>query len=103
MLLIGLNSEIKSRKLYEHSTYTVGTVIKKTIGRWGEYVHYRYSNKGEEFVSSQMIENNNIRKGQIYYVVFQLDKPKNSRLLTDKPLIGNVDNVPLNGWDELPL
>ena len=103
ILAIGLNSEIKRRNLNENSRYTIGITTKVTHNRFGHpFIYYRYSVDSEEFVWSHILSNENVRKGQQYYVVFQLDKPKNSRLLTNKLVIGKVDSIPINGWDELP-
>ncbi|WP_321514927.1 hypothetical protein [Marinifilum fragile] len=99
---IAINSEIKRRNLKNNSSYTIGTTIKKSYSRWSTYIDYKYFANGKAFVSSHMIKNDNIKKNQMYYVIFQSDKPQNSRLLTDKPVIGHVDSIPVGGWNELP-
>jgi hypothetical protein len=103
ILAIGTNSVIKRRNLKDNSKYTVGITTRVTYNRFGDpSIYYRYSVDREEFVVSHILNNEDVKKGQQYYVVFQLDNPKNSRLLTDKPVVGEIDTIPLNGWDEIP-
>ncbi len=84
IVAIGINSFIKRKQLKENSRYTIGTTTKMTYNRWSTYIDYKYSTKGKVFVSTHLIKNDNIKTGQFYYVIFQSDKPQNSRLLTNK-------------------
>lgn len=103
ILAIATNSVIKRRNLKDSSKYTIGITTRVTYNRFGDpSIYYKYSVDREEFVVSHILNDEDVKKGQQYYVVFQSDKPKNSRLLTNKPVIGNVDSIPLKGWDELP-
>jgi len=98
-----INGERKRKSIKDDSRYTIGTTIRMTNNRFGQsFVYYKYFVGGEEVISSQSYEKIIVKKKQQYYIVFQNGKPKNSRLLLDKPIIGNVDSIPLNGWEKLP-
>jgi len=104
ILAIGLNSEIKRRNLNENSRYTIGITTKVTHNRFGDsFIYFKYFVDSEVFVWSHILDNENVKKEQQYYVIFQSDNPQNSRLLTNKPVSSKVDSIPMNGWDELPL
>jgi len=103
IIAIAVKSHIKRRNLNENSKYTIGITTKVTHNRFGDpSIYFKYFVDQEEFVVSHILDNENVRKGQQYYVVFQLDKPKNSRLLTNKPVSSKVESIPKNGWSQIP-
>ncbi|MBI9057880.1 MAG: hypothetical protein JEZ01_08900 [Labilibaculum sp.] len=102
LLGIAVNSQVKRNNLKENASYTIGTTTKKSYGRWATYIKYEYSTNGKEYASSHLIKNKEIRKGEKYYVIFQADKPENSRLLTNEPVKYIPNPIPINGWKELP-
>lgn len=103
ILAMAINAERNNRNLYENSRYTIGTTIRRTYNRFGQsFIDYKYSVEGKEYICSQEYEQTEIKKGENYYVIFQSNKPKISKLLIDKGITSTIDYIPYNGWAELP-
>ncbi|MBS2100120.1 hypothetical protein [Carboxylicivirga linearis] len=103
ILAMAINTERNNRKLYKNSRYTIGTTVRRTYNRFGQsFLDYKYSVEGKEYICTQEYEQTKIKKGENYYVIFQSNKPKISKLLIDKGIISAIDSIPYNGWTELP-
>lgn len=108
LILIGLGLWIKGlieeNNLKRDHRYTIGEFTKLKGLRGGVYaLEYFYFVNGVEYENSFITyEYNESEIGNRYFIIFEPGRPKNVKLLIDKPVPDDVLEAPPNWWKEIP-
>lgn len=92
--------------LIENGRYTIaqGEEIKKRRTGWSFIFNYKVHNEVYDGRIKFMVNKWGMKKGGIYFVVFDPNNPKKEMLIRypSVPEI-NLDSIPAEGWAELPV
>lgn len=108
-LIIYFSQQKKYESLIKDGKYTIGIgkdVDKnRRVGRKTFTFKYKVSNKVYEGKHSLTGNESEMTVGGIYFVVFDPDKPRKNFLIKYPavPAEINLDNIPPEGWSELPV
>jgi len=85
--------------------YTVGTITGYQRTSKGLFVDYEFKVNSVTFTSTKRTTNDgpsNIREGRYYVKYLPRDPSAISDILWDKPVSEKLDDIPINGWAEIP-
>lgn len=101
--LVGKNV-FEKQSLDKNSRYTVGKVTEVEANMKGGYrVTFIYDVQGEHYNAFGKIYEKNYKLiGKRFFVRFSPSRPKNCKLLLDKPVLNEIITVPPEGWKEIP-
>lgn len=91
-------------KIYNNYRYTVGTTIKskyKFNGR--DYILFKIKVNGKEYKVYEYNMKGLKPKGYKYISQYSIDNPGYAILLKDYPIKDTVFELPVNGWDSIPM
>ena len=104
-LIVSIN---RSYKLRINHKYTIGFLYKTGGGARSDidlYFKYNVNNKSFDVKRTPVSGKfwpDKIKIGKRYYVIYEVNNPENSELLTDYSVADSIKEAPVNGWDKLP-
>ncbi|WP_153638570.1 hypothetical protein [Prolixibacter sp. NT017] len=99
-----LYCEVTSSRIEKHGRFTVGIVTDFGMNfRNGYTVNYEYTVSGIHYKESLLVSEDydNIVKHR-FFIKFDPEQPKHSKILLDKPASSKFWNVPSDGWIKMP-
>lgn len=105
--VIHFSQQKKNKSLIKDGRYTIaiGEKIRKNRTGWTFIYNYKVNNEMYEGRHSATGIRGEFAVGGVYFVVFDPDKPK-KRMLIKYPVVPaeiNLDSIPAEGWEELPV
>ena len=104
-IAIAVISWHKTDELKNKHGFTIGIPFKHNIMPDGNELEYYYFVKGEKYIQTQSdfpCEKPKHALHKSFYVMFNPDNPKNSKLLLDYPVSDSITEAPPEGWDIIP-
>jgi hypothetical protein len=94
---------LNRRTLLAEGRYTIGTTVGSHSTSKGIYIDYQFIVNGVIYNGSRQPEKYKpVVNGGKYFVIFHPLNPKNSAIFWEKPVPVYVEEVPLDGWEEIP-
>jgi hypothetical protein len=105
IIIVSTIYTVKNMHLRSSHKFTIAkiTKIEGTADGGGTIACFTYVVNGEKYNGSGEIglKVKYIQPEKLYYIMFYIKNPSNAKLL-DKEFIGDIENVPPSGWDEMP-
>lgn len=104
-ITVAIISLHQDKLLQNNHRYTYGIPYKYNIIPDGNELEYYYFVKGEKYKQSQSDYPCDKPKQSLqkrFYIMFNPDNPKNSKLLLDFPVPDSITEAPPEGWDKIP-
>lgn len=104
-IIIATISLQRSGNLRKNHKFTIGIPFKYNIIPDGNELEYYYYIMDEKYIQSQSdfpCEKPKQTLHKRFYLMFNPDNPKNSKLLLDFPVPDSIREAPPEGWNKIP-